>query len=175
MVPQGLWSFSVPAALFADVRKRYGMETERFGLYGHSAGAQFVHRFLLFVPDAPIDRVVAANAGWYTMPDFTAEYPYGLRNSTVEEEALNALLQRRLTVLLGDADTLTDQDNLRQTPEAAAQGPHRYARGHRFFEVARDQAERLGIPFSWQLVTVPGADHDNARMAPAAVRHLLGD
>jgi len=29
------------------------------------------------------------------------------------------------------------------------------------------------VPFAWQLVTVTGADHDNAKMAPIAVRYLF--
>lgn len=172
-VPRALWSFSVPPALFADARNRFGLRTERFALYGHSAGAQFVHRFLLHVPDAPVARVVAANAGWYTMPDDDIDYPYGLGGANLGEAALVAFLGMPVTILLGDADTLTDQDNLRQSPEADAQGPHRYARGHNFFDSAARAAERLQVPFGWQLATVRGADHDNAKMAPAAVRYLL--
>jgi hypothetical protein len=80
-----------------------------------------------------------------------------------------------VTVLLGDADTLTRQENLRQSPEAYAQGPHRLARGHAFFESARKAAATLDVPFNWQRVTVPGADHDNAKMAPEAARLLLPD
>jgi hypothetical protein len=52
---------------------------------------------------------------------------------------------------------------------------HRLARGKTFFAEGRKAAEVLGVPFGWQLATVPGADHDNARMAPAAVKFLLGD
>ena len=129
----------------------------------------------MHISEAPVSRVVAANAGWYTMPDPKIDYPYGLRDSHIREEALTQFLAMPVTVLLGDADTLTDQENLRQSPEAKAQGPHRYARGHAFYESAGAAAQRLGIPFNWQLVTVPGADHDNAKMAPAAVDHLLDD
>jgi len=31
------------------------------------------------------------------------------------------------------------------------------------------------VPFNWQLVTVPGADHDNRLMAPAAIPYLLSE
>ena len=172
-VSQDLWSFSAIVPLFEHARERFGMSTDRFSIYGHSAGSQFVHRFLLHLPDVPVDRVVLANAGWYTMPDFDIEYPYGLSGSRIQEQALRDFLGMPVTVLLGDADTLTDQSNLRQSPEANAQGPHRYARGHTFFEKGQAVAGQLGVPFNWQLATVPNADHDNAKMAPAAARYLM--
>jgi pimeloyl-ACP methyl ester carboxylesterase len=156
------------------VRKRFSVTAERYSLYGHSAGGQFVHRFLLHFPQARVNRYVAANSGWYTLPDFSIQFPYGLMDSLVTEDALGKSLQLPLTILLGDRDTLTDQDNLNQSPQAAAQGPHRLARGFHFFEAGRLAAERLGLPFAWHLATVPGADHDNALMAPAAVQYLVG-
>lgn len=172
-VPAAQWSFAAPVPLFEEARKRFAVQAERFALYGHSAGSQFVHRFLMFVPQAPVSRVVAANAGWYTLPDFTVGFPYGLKGAQVNEAALNHLLQLPLTILLGDADTLTDQSNLNQSEGALAQGPHRYARGHTFFVAGQSAARQAGLPFAWQVVTVNGADHDNAKMAPIAVRYLL--
>jgi pimeloyl-ACP methyl ester carboxylesterase len=172
-LPRSAWSFNAVEALFDDVRGRFGMTAEQYALYGHSAGSQFVHRFLLHVPEARVNRVVAANAGWYTVPDFEIGFPYGLQNSQVSEAAVRHFLELQLTVLLGDRDTDASQDNLRNTPEAKAQGPHRLARGWHFFNAAREAAQRLGTPFNWRLATVPGAHHDNALMAPEAVRYLL--
>ena len=48
--------------LFDHARARFGMEADAYSIYGHSAGAQFVHRFLFHVPDARVARAVAANA-----------------------------------------------------------------------------------------------------------------
>lgn len=174
-IPREQWSFSVPVALFEDARQRFGMKAPQFALYGHSAGSQFVHRFLMHVPEAPVSRVVAANAGWYTMPDSEVEYPYGLGDSKIKDSALRKFLAMPVTILLGDADTLTDQENLNQTPEANSQGPHRFARGHAFYDSGRAAAQLLAAPFNWQLVTVPGADHDNAKMAPVAVNYLMAE
>jgi poly(3-hydroxybutyrate) depolymerase len=172
--PQAEWSFSAIEPIFDEVRQRFGMTVEGYAIYGHSAGAQFVHRFLFHIPNARVTRAVAANAGWYTMPDFSIEYPHGLKDSAVTREMLEQAMQRPLTILLGEDDTDPEHPSLRRTPEALAQGLHRFARGQAFFAAGRAASRDLGVPFAWQLETVPGADHDNRLMAPAAVPYLLG-
>jgi len=171
--PESAWSFSSIERIFDEVCNRFGMTAKTYALYGHSAGAQFVHRFLFHVPGARVTRAVAANAGWYTMPDFDVAYPYGLQGSAVTGEMLWKALQLPLTVLLGEEDTDPEHESLRRTPEALAQGLHRFARGQAFYAAAQAAARRTGVPFNWQLATVPGADHDNRLMAPAAVPYLL--
>ena len=47
-------------ASFVTVKAATGNRSERYHLYGHSAGAQFVHRFLYFMPDARVAKAVAA-------------------------------------------------------------------------------------------------------------------
>jgi len=173
--PKAAWSYSAIESVFEQVRRRYGMSARGYALYGHSAGAQFVHRFLFHVPKARVTQVVAANAGWYTMPVFNIDFPYGLRNSVVSSGDLAAALQLPVTILLGEQDIDPQHRSLNRAPEALAQGPHRFARGQAFFDTAAGAATRLGVPLSWQLITVPGADHDNRLMAPAAIPWLLHD
>ena len=122
-----------------------------------------------------MNRVVVANADWYMMPDFDVSFPYGLGHSAVDRNRLELGLQLPVTLLLGEEDTDTDDDNLRTTPEAMAQGPHRLARGQAFFEAARAAADQLGVPFNWSLHTVPETGHDNRLMAPAAIPFLLDE
>jgi hypothetical protein len=172
--PRRQWSFSAIEPMFDDARERFGMRTARYGLYGHSAGAQFVHRYAWFVPRARLASVVAANAGWYMMPDFNVAFPYGLGGSNISPESLARTLNLPLTVLLGESDNDPEHPSLRRTPEALAQGPHRLARGQRFFDTARDYAEQRHTGFGWRRVTVTGAGHQNELMAPAAVPYLLG-
>lgn len=171
--PESEWSFSRIEPIFDAVRERFGMTDETYAIYGHSAGAQFVHRFVYFVPDARARTAVAANAGWYTMPSFEWNYPYGLEGSGLGFVPLFQALERPLTFLLGEADIDPEHPSLRRSPGAMAQGPHRFARGQAFFAAARKAAEASGAQFGWRLATVPGADHDNRLMAPAAVPYLL--
>ena len=171
--PEQRWAYSAIEPLFDDAVRRFGMATTGYSLYGHSAGAQFVHRFLFHAPDVRVRQAVAANAGWYTMPDPLVDWPYGVRGSRIDDTLLAKAMNLPLAVLLGDQDTDPRHDNLRRTPEALKQGAHRMARGRAFFEMARSRAEQFGWPFRWRLMYVPGVDHDNARMAPAAVPFLL--
>lgn len=168
------WAYAALEPLFDDARRRFGSSAERYGLYGHSAGAQFVHRYLFFVPDARVARAVPANAGWYMMPDYSVAYPYGLGDSSVTPEDLRRALALPVTVLLGAHDTDPGHSSLRRTPEALRQGATRLERGRHFFSTARAYAEQQKIPFNWQQVIVPRVGHDNRLMAPAAVSHLLG-
>jgi poly(3-hydroxybutyrate) depolymerase len=170
---RGAFGFIEP--VFDAVKAATGNRSERFHLYGHSAGAQFVHRYLYYVPQARVAKAVAANAGWWTLPDFGVDFPYGLKGSPIQETAVKSMLQRPLTVLLGTADTDPNHKNLRRTPEAMAQGPHRFARGHTFFAAGKKHATALGVPFGWELATAPGVGHNDAGMSAFAVRHLFGE
>ena len=145
-----------------------------YNIYGHSAGGQFVHRFALFHDSQYAERMVAANAGWYTFPSDTADYPYGIA-VVGPRDGIDpaAYYHKQLTVLLGDADTLRTS-NLRQTPEADAQGLTRLARGKRFFSWCREDAARRNAAFNWKLHLVPGVGHSNPKMGPAAADYLYG-
>lgn len=166
--PRARWSFAVLEPLFDRVKARTGSQVPTYTLYGHSAGGQFVHRYVLLMPEARLGRAIAANAGWYTMPDLGTDYPYGLAATPADEASLKRALGMQLTILLGTADTDVSDPNLRRTPEANAQGPHRYARGLSFHNYGKTAAERAGVPFGWQLEEVRGVAHKNGEMAVAA-------
>lgn len=166
--PPSGWTFAAIEPLFDAVVGMTASTRDDYTLYGHSAGSQFVHRFLYYVPEARVSRAIAANAGWYTMPDFGVDWPYGLDGSGVAPDVMAGYFARDVVVLLGDADTDRADDNLRKTPEAELQGKHRFDRGQTFFRVATARAQELGVELGWQLQTVPGAAHSNAQMTPAA-------
>lgn len=171
--PRGQWSYSAIEPLFDDALQRFGLVATAYSIYGHSAGAQFVHRFLYFNPGARVVSAVAANAGWYTMPDLSVAWPYGLEGTGIEARQLAAAMKVPLTVLLGEADNDPNHPSLRRAPEAMLQGPTRLARGQHFFEVARARSAAGGVPFKWRLAYVPGVGHENELMAPRAVPYLL--
>jgi hypothetical protein len=90
----------------------------------------------------------------------------------VSDDDLRKLFSRPLLVLLGDRDVDPNDPHLPKEPEAMRQGPYRFARGRRYFEIAQGEAKRLGAPFNWRLAIAPGVAHSGKDMAPFAVRQL---
>jgi len=168
------WGFSVVEELFDRVREMTGNRSEGYYLFGHSAGGQFVHRMILFRPDARVLRAVAANPGFYTLPVDSEPFPYGLKGAPSTPGQLKAAFRRDLVVLLGEVDTSDRGAAFPRTPGAMKQGGSRLARGRNFLAVARGVAEKRHLAFAWTLQTVPGAGHSDAQMAEAAVRVLFG-
>ena len=167
--PESASSFRIPKVVFDHLSSSDG-ETDAVGymVFGHSAGAQFVHRMIALHPDPRLRLAIAANAGWYTYPNVTDDWPYGFRGTGLTEADLPRFLGTNLVILLGDQDIDETQDNLRRTPETMLQGRHRFERGHRFFQAGEAQAARMGVPFGWRIQVVPGVAHDQGGMAPVA-------
>ncbi|MBX7166369.1 MAG: alpha/beta hydrolase [Pirellulales bacterium] len=166
------WTFTAIEHLFDYVREAAGNRSEQYYLYGHSAGGQVVQRLVMFLPQARFKRAIAANPGYYTLPEAGA-FPYGLDGTTASDETLRQGFARDFVLLLGDADTDRDDPNLRKTAEADRQGQHRFERGQFFFERARQRAAALDADFHWQKRTVRGAGHSDKQMSQAAVTALF--
>lgn len=166
--PQSMWAYSQIEPLFDIMRASVKGRQAGYAIYGHSAGSQFVHRFIFHNPDSRAEQVISANAGWYTLPDFDETWPYGLAGSFVTEASLEAALEAPVIILLGDQDNDPNHKSLRRTEEAMRQGPHRLARGHTFYDMAKAEAEARGLDFGWRLQIVEGARHSNAQMSKAA-------
>jgi hypothetical protein len=163
------WAFSVIEQLFESVGKKYSLRTKQYDLFGHSAGAQFVHRFMLFYPEHHVRIAIAANSGFYTLPDTTLPFPYGLKNSpvTVSPKQLNDWTGRELILMRGTAD-LVRSESLRQTAEADEQGKNRFERAAYMFE----RVKLFSPKTKWQLIDVPDIAHDQKGMAAGAQKVL---
>lgn len=153
------WNFGVIDRLFHHVRQAIGSSRDSFGLFGNSAGAQYVLRYLALNEAASVDLAVAANCGCYMLPNLTAEYPNGMGGIGLNESHLRRYLGRPLVILLGDADNDPDAPDLPRWDEAMAQGPHRFARGVWHFQHCAELAKRIGAGLGWRLEIAPGAGH----------------
>ena len=89
--------------IIAEAATLIGTPTDRFHLFGFSAGAQFVHRYAMAYPQRVASAVIT-NAGRYTLPDPKRRFPSGIR-STPKLPGLrfdpDAFLRIRMKVLIG--------------------------------------------------------------------------
>lgn len=170
--PRSEWAFTLIEPLFDELKRQTNNTSARYDVFGHSAGGQFAHRLVLFIPDGRYNRVLAANPGWYTMPDVTVDFPYGLGDSPFSS-APPAYFDRELVVYSGSEDTNPNSAGLRRNAEADRQGLHRVERANYFFQESRQLAESQGVSYLWQFVNVPGIGHDSSGMSRAAADYLF--
>lgn len=167
VAPRTSWIYGVPERVFAALHAGGVTRRKRAAIFGHSAGAQFLHRLLAMQPDAQFDMAAPANAGWYTLPTLDHMFPVGLGGLGFDEDDLRRFLAYPMTLFAGDQDIDRSDPNLPSQPEALAQGPTRFARAHFFHDFARRQAESLGVALAWRLIIVPGIGHDGRSMSRA--------
>ena len=163
--PRSKWAFTLVEQMFDFAKKEFKVNAKQYELFGHSAGGQFVHRFMLFLPNNRVRLAIAANPGFYTLPSLTENFPYGLKNSPVSitSKDLKVWTNAPLIIMRGTADLLRTE-SLRQTPEADAQGKNRFERAAFMFQ----QIKSFNPNTTWKLIEVPGIAHDQAGMALGA-------
>ena len=174
LLPVGEWSLTLVERLFDAAVEMTGSRRRTYRIYGHSAGAQFVHRLLTFLPGCRADAAVVANAGCYTLLDEAERYPYGLGGMPLPADRIASMLGRNMTVLLGEKDVRTDAPMLLKSPEAMQQGEHRFARGNTYYRHGKALARQRGVTFGWRLVTLPAVGHSYRGTTAAAADILLG-
>jgi hypothetical protein len=170
-IPWEQTGFAVVEKAFQHARQATGNHRRRFSLYGHGAGAQWVQRYVLHTGGRTLDRSVAANPGWYMLPDDEFKYPYGLKAAPIPRKILSQAFASDFVLLLGASDT-SSGGILRNNAQTLAQGENRNERGQFYHDRSRKVARSIGADFAWRLRHVAGASHENEDMAPAAARIL---
>lgn len=151
-------------AVIDQIRAAEGASDMPYVLLGHSAGGQFLSRIAALAPLDPI-RIIIANPGTWLTPSLEERFPYGLGGlpgGLADASTLERYLTQPITVMVGTADTETD--NLSMTPAAKRQGDTRHARALHVFAQAKAQAEALKLPFGWHLLEIPGVGHSARAM-----------
>jgi predicted esterase len=156
--PRQDWTFNVIEGLFDFVKNDRSLKTEAYCLFGHSAGAQFVHRMVLCMPEARFSMAISCGAGDYTEPTLDKTFREGLRGTGVTTESLKKSLQKRMIILMGDKDYVSK--TMPKSPEAFNQYD-RVWMAKLFFQAAKKEAEKLNVKLNWTFQFVPNADHNS--------------
>jgi hypothetical protein len=166
--PRDQWTYGIDERLFAALRDAGLTRRRRYGLFGHSAGGQFVHRMLSFGYRAHVAAAVSANAGTYAMPVVATPWPFGLGETGLDAAALREVLEFPVTVMTGTQDIKTTGRYFPKGPRSMRQGATRHERAHNYVRAGHAAAEVLRTRCAWTVINVPDVGHDGERMSVAA-------
>lgn len=171
--PEAEWTFSVIEPLFDFVKTQMNNTNVTYHIFGHSAGGQFAHRFLMFKPAARVDKAVISASGWYTFPNNTTVFPYGTNQSPLNSMSFSLFFDKKVYVQVGENDDDPNADGLRHNIYADAQGLNRKERAINYFEFCEQLATTNAINLNWSFHIVQNATHDYTKAAENAASLLF--
>jgi hypothetical protein len=168
------WTFSVLDPIFDSIVSDVNGNQQYYNAWGHSGGAQFLQRFVMYMPNSKLDVAVCSNAGWYTVPENSVSFPYGIQNGQLPLSDLNTAFSKKLIVHLGQNDTDPNAPGLRRNDVVDnQQGIHRLERGQYFFNTSQNEAQSQNATFNWEKHEVPNIGHDPQLMANDALPYVM--
>ena len=159
---------------FNYFKSRFALNANTYKMFGHSAGAQFTHRYMLLSDDQRISDTVIANAGWYTFLN-GEQYPYGIKDTPIEISSshIRWFMSNKTSLLIGSIDT--NLNNVNSSAGAQKQGITRVDRADNYFKSLIDISDKKEIPFRWSYKVINDVGHDYQKMTPIAASILLQD
>lgn len=159
---------------FNFIKSKFSLTTETYKMFGHSAGAQFTHRYMLLSMDNRISNTVIANAGWYTFIT-DDEFPYGIKNSpiNISNKQIEWFMSKKANLLIGSDDI--DFKSVNSSKGANLQGLSRVDRAANYFDSLIMNAESRGYALRWSYRVLERVDHDFKKVTPYAAQILLRD
>ena len=162
------------SSFFNFFQSKFSLSTNKYKMFGHSAGAQFTHRYMLLSNDRRISNAVIANAGWYTFLNGN-NFPYGIKNSPIDisSDHIKWFMSNKTSLLIGNNDI--NLKSVNSSKGAQRQGITRVDRANNYFNSLINISDNNNIPFRWSYKVVDKADHDYLKMTPVAAKILLED
>jgi hypothetical protein len=159
---------------FNYFKSRFALNANTYKMFGHSAGAQFTHRYMLLSNDQRISDTVIANAGWYTFLN-GEQYPYGIKDTPIEipNSHISWFMSNKTSLLIGSIDT--NLNNVNSSAGSQKQGITRVDRADNYFKSLIDISDKKEIPFRWSYKVINDVGHDYQKMTPIAASILLQD
>lgn len=173
VLPKSSRTTALIDSLISHILTASGTDAKAATIYGHSAGGQFVHRFMLMNDSPFVEKAIIGNPGWFTFPTIEENYSYGIKDlPEIDAQRLRSMCGKNVVLQLAEGDTIRESF-LRKTPEADRQGRNRLERGNNFFDTLQKMADENGWEFNWRRVYVPEIGHDAVGMSRHAAQHLL--
>jgi len=148
-------------AMLAEVGSLTGWHAGKAFFFGHSAGAQFVQRYMFAHPQKVLKAALSA-AGWYTFP-VQRDYPAGIRG-TADLPGVHFEPQRFLQIptaaYIGLEDTLRDESLNCSRRIDRLQGANRLERARNWVRAMQKAARKHDLKPKAELFEIGGICHD---------------
>ncbi|SHJ20377.1 hypothetical protein [Aquimarina spongiae] len=167
------WIFNDFDRIFDFAVKTLHSNQTQYDAFGHSAGGQILHRLAILASASKVDRILASNSGFYTLPDFDKALPFGLKDTPIDKKDLRQSFKRKLVLFTGELDNENETGGtLLRSNSADLQGLHRLERAEYFYKTSKAIAEELQYDFNWKLKIIPNVGHNHRKMGDAAAIYL---
>jgi pimeloyl-ACP methyl ester carboxylesterase len=172
---RGLFGREIPAdewveRLVEAHREAYHIKPTQFNIYGHSAGGQFVSRYLVTHPE-DIRKAVITSAATYPQPQTDISWPFGMGeldngimwdDGTITQVEIHpdkgkwlAATKIPLTVIVG----LNDSAELPSNLIPGQKGVNRLEIARNWINDMKAFAETNGVDCNYQVEIIPGIGH----------------
>ena len=165
-------------------QQAFGSTNEQFYLYGHSAGGQFVGRFLVTHPES-VKKAVISSAATYPQPNTDVAWPFGMGklytdiewdSDTIksvdivpDNQKWLAATQIPLTMIVG----LNDTAELPASLIPGQKGKNRYAIARNWIQDMAAFAEANGLESRFKLEILSGRGHSMSGLVPYTQKALV--
>lgn len=149
-------------AILNELSALHGIKVNKINLFGFSAGAQFVHRYA-FAHPAHVNKVAIVAAGWYTMPEYNKNYPYGLKlrgEFTDVNFEMMRFLRVKYRVYVGEKDYLRDKSLNKSKKVDKLQGQNRLERAEKWTFKMNQCLKKASIENRVSLEILDNVTHD---------------
>ena len=137
------------------------IKTDKFYLFGHSRGGQFVTRFALLHPDRLI-KAAACGSATYVFPDPNRYFPDGLKRNPLMRPAdkinIDGMLALPLAIVIGTNDTQQRNDL-----------------AMKFISMTNEYAAQHGVYHNTSVIHVPGGRHAGYINRPYASKFFFSN
>ena len=156
-------------ALLRILRTEGWISADAPDVSGFSGGAQFAHRFAWLYP-TQVGRLCLVAPGWWTFPDTSGSYPFGIKSGGAGDAAtifrlaanLPRFLDREIDVRVGALDVEQDQNLRQDSAIMAQQGANRVERAQAWTAAARSAARHHGLTPRIGFELMPNCGHSFA-------------
>jgi len=173
LLPAAQWTFSVPDQIYSDVCAKNALVRGGYSAIGHSAGAQFLHRYLMFWPGNEVKNAVVSAAGWYNLPDTSLAFPHGLKFSPYSDAQLVGFLKKSVHLQVGTNDNNPNSSSLRRDSITDLQGLTRLTRARFYRQRIETASVQREVNAVWTYRELVGLDHSFEPAIEAAFQFLF--